>query len=760
MVGLKISSEEIKEIIPILGLTDEDQGKVYLILLSLGMATLGQISLLSGLDFFKTEECLEFLVGSRLAKKISGKIGRYVALEPFLRSFFLAYDPVTMINIRKESSFAFQMKEKQIDDIFTDTAEIVQKQADGLKDDFSDGLSPIKTKFSKLTSSLSQVISSVENNTHMNIEKLKTNIQLMTKQTESLNEEISEINIEQLKNIPSIFDPYSSSVKQENTNISQSVNNDLQQIKNNNKTNFELLENSFNKEITDQSVKIGEVLKKFEKDLSDELKNFEDKVERIGSLIENLRSNASQKKSKFLEIRQGYKEIDEGVKNLFTEIDYRLNSIESLISHSIEDIQSRKLFKGKDVFISNLNGVDRDRKAIQQILQENSLVLEKLKGINSSLKETEDDIVQATEIGLEEVRKVLDEEVQLLSNDLNDIRIKISSEFGNSLLAFLDTKKGDIETNIESIITAFDQKISILNQQLDDVTDDFCDKISNLVQKTAEEFESNLKSYLEKEQHFDVEKSRINDVLNTMDKLSEQSRTELKRGHNQISDLEDTFNIYISGLNTFAASFADRQLEVINSSLNKTKERLSAQIIKIEKQIEQEVSAITFSIKDMKQKLDRISELSRSVEFSEIEPSLLSSDLVVGETAIIMILRDLTLRAKASLTILMPRPELQTLIAASNLPMKTRINIIGDFRKVPESTLKKILSTANLRLKQLDKIDFWGCIRDSEELLVCPEPKNPEEEELIGVITTNDNLVELFSKELITYTTRSREIVL
>jgi predicted transcriptional regulator len=91
--------------------------------------------------------------------------------------------------------------------------------------------------------------------------------------------------------------------------------------------------------------------------------------------------------------------------------------------------------------------------------------------------------------------------------------------------------------------------------------------------------------------------------------------------------------------------------------------------------------------------------------------------------------------------------------------MRTRINIIGDFKKVPKSTLKKVLSGQNVRLKQLSPIDFWACIRDSEELLVCPEPKDPTKEELIGVITSNENLVELFSQELMTYTTRSREIL-
>ena len=448
------------------------------------------------------------------------------------------------------------------------------------------------------------------------------------------------------------------------------------------------------------------------------------------------------------------------VRNLFSELDNKLNNMEPLITNSIEDIQSRKLFKGKDVFISNLTRVNGHREAIQQFLKEQLLTLEKIKSLNDTMNETEDEIVQATETGLQKVREILNEEVKILSHDLKDIKIKISSEFRTSIQNYLDTKKQDMQTKIGDIETVFDKKIDIFNQQLNETTTKFLDKVSSLVQHTTEEFVTNLESYLEKETAFGTKKISFDDILDKIDKISAHSNSELKSVLDQVSDLENTFSIYLSEMNAFIASFADTQLGVFNSTLNKTKEIPSAQIIKIEKQLEREISALTFSIKEMKQKLNKISDLSRSVEISERESSLITSDLVVGEPAIIMMLRDLTLRARASLTILMPRPELQTLKIASKLPMKTRVTIIGDFRKVPESTLKKILSSANLRLKQLDTVDFWGCICDTEELLVCPEPKNIEKEELIGVITTNENLVELFSQEIMTYTTRSREIVL
>ena len=760
MVGLKISSEEIKEIIPILGLTDDDQGKVYLGVLSLGTATLGQISLLSGLDYIKTREALKILVGSKLVKRIPGKVGRYIALEPFLKAFFLAYDPITLVNIRKESSNAFQVQTKQIDDIFEKTAETFRKGTIRLEDDFSQGFTPMKLNFNKFAANFRQVIESSENKIRMNIEELKTKAQMVVEQSEKLNEEIIKANLGKLKDIPSVFDSYIPKITQELKTISLVRNNNMEKLKSDYRTDLESLRNNIHEEITEHSKKTDEVLNQFESDRSEEQENFEEKIERTFSSLENLRLNAIQKKTNFLEIRQGYKEIDKMVRNLFSELDNKLNNMEPLITNSIEDIQSRKLFKGKDVFISNLTRVNGHREAIQQFLKEQLLTLEKIKSLNDTMNETEDEIVQATETGLQKVKEILNEEVKILSHDLKDIKIKISSEFRTSIQNYLDTKKQDMQTKIGDIETVFDKKIDIFNQQLNETTTKFLDKVSSLVQHTTEEFVTNLESYLEKETAFGTKKISFDDILDKIDKISAHSNSELKSVLDQVSDLENTFNIYLSEMNAFIASFADTQLGVFNSTLNKTKEIPSAQIIKIEEQLEREISALTFSIKEMKQKLNKISDLSRLVEISERESSLFTSDLVVGEPAIIMMLRDLTLRARASLTILMPRPELQTLKIASNLPMKTRVTIIGDFRKVPESTLKKILSSANLRLKQLDTVDFWGCICDSEELLVCPEPKNIEKEELIGVITTNENLVELFSQEIMTYTTRSREIVL
>ncbi|MHA2204058.1 MAG: hypothetical protein ACW991_10255, partial [Candidatus Hodarchaeales archaeon] len=140
-----------------------------------------------------------------------------------------------------------------------------------------------------------------------------------------------------------------------------------------------------------------------------------------------------------------------------------------------------------------------------------------------------------------------------------------------------------------------------------------------------------------------------------------------------------------------------------------------------QKQIENEVSALTFTIREMKRRLDILFQLSRKVSAATTKKeSGLTTDVVYGETTFILVLRDMASRAKVSLTILMPYPEIQTLISTSKLSLavSTRTLIVGNFAKVPKNILKRVIAS-KIRMKQ-STIDFWGCVRDNEEVLIGP----------------------------------------
>ncbi|MCK5616564.1 hypothetical protein KAR91_82645 [Candidatus Pacearchaeota archaeon] len=180
-----------------------------------------------------------------------------------------------------------------------------------------------------------------------------------------------------------------------------------------------------------------------------------------------------------------------------------------------------------------------------------------------------------------------------------------------------------------------------------------------------------------------------------------------------------------------------------------------------QKQIDNEISALTFTIKEMKNRLNFLFQLSRKIEVSSTQDiSGLTTDLLFGETTFLLMLKDMTSRTKASLTVLMPHPEIQTLIATSKLnpPVRTRTLIIGDFSKCPKNILKKV-TTAGVRLKQAS-VDYWGCIRDKEEVLIGPLPQSSEGEELVGIISTNPTMVRFFAQQIGTYTTRGHDLVI
>lgn len=759
MVGLKISSKEVKDIIQVLGLTEDEQGKVYLSLLSLGMATLGQISLLSGLDYLKTQEALNVLVGSKLAGRIPGKVGRYFALEPFLKSFTLAYDPITLINVRKEASNNIKTDLQKTSNILDNTVDKFRKNASDLENDFSQSMNPMILEFNGLMDTFRRDIKSTNGQIQEIISTINSSIQKTKEENKKLNAQLLTSQITKLDNLPSIFNAQVPKISQELNSITQNTSDELKQYQNNYNSDLKLFEDSVRNIINQSSENFSNGFKRVQNERSEGQNAFENKIIALKSAIEVLGIKADQNEPKFQKIRNGYSKLNDAIRILFSELNEKLDQMEPVLTSSIEDIQKRKLLKGKEILVSKLTQVDSNKSEMRNILKQTMTSLEEIDSLNTLMTETENDLVNATKKGLLDVQNLVDSEVHRLSKIFQDLKEKIDSN-SQVVQEDLEKQRQTLNEQTNDINETLNEKVESFNKNLEDKTSNFVSKLSYLVEKIADDYKNELRTYFEEDKASEVTNSNLDDLLNKTNDINSNMNIELENGLKTISNVDNGFKSYITGMNTFTSNFTDVQVETYIETLNKAREILNVSTVEFEKRIENEISALTFSIKEMKQKINSVFESSRMTEYSELDPSLFTTEIIIGEPTIIMLLRDLTIRAKSSLTVLMPRPELQTMIVASKLPMKTRVSIIGDFRKVPESTLKKVLASGNVRLKQLDGIEFWGCIRDAEELLICPEPKNPEKEELLGVITTNDNLVELFSQEIMTYTTRSREILL
>ena len=759
MVGLKVSSEELKDIIEILGLADDEQGTVYICLLSLGMATLGQLSLVSGLDFIQTQEALNVLIGSNLVKRIPGKIGRYIALQPFLKAFLLAYDPITLYNVRKDSKKSLQNASEKLQRKIDETNEKFQIHSNGLVDDFSGSLKPIAENFSEIFANQQKILTNTNETLQSDIQMVKDQVQTVINQATELYDQIISSNIVEIEKMPVVF---KNSLPEINNNLQQvqtQFNVALEKIRAQQIHFVEEIDNNFRKKMYEQTEGIQQTLDRFNSNLTSNREKIEETVFETKNKLESIKNDANKHQPKFNEIKEGYNKVNLSFQNLVTLVGERLKLIEGLVKESISDVQSRKMFRGKEEFIHRLTSIEKEKESISSFLKNTSEKFPYLEKLNTDLVEIEEHLVQATNLGVDSTFHTFEERRKMFRDQFSTIEKDIDRIIGKEVNESLLKAKQYVTDQIMVFKADLDHLIRKTTHDLESELIILTEILTKLVEGSADELKVKINSLFTSKKSSDIENSELHQMNVKMDELDRGVRTDLNDTLKEVIDLESSLQSYFLGLKTFTASYADTQLGTFMTNLKESQQIVNGYLLDTEKQFDNEVSALMFTIKEMKQKLEKITNVMKFVEIDELDPSLLDTDLVIGETVIILLLRDLTMRTKSSLTVLMPRPELQTLMAASKLPFKTRVNIIGDFRKVPKTTLKKVISSSNVRLKQLDGIDFWGCIRDTEELLICPEPKQPGKEELIGVITTNGNLIQLFSQEILTYTTKSNEIL-
>ncbi len=759
MVGLKASSEELKEIIDILGLADDEQGIVYLNLLSLGMATLGQLSLVSGLDFIQTQEALNVLVGSNLAKRIPGKIGRYIALQPFLKAFLLSYDPITLFNIRKDSKSSFINMKEAIQEKFSKTSEKFQTHTVSLESDFSESLKPIAESSSSLSSKQQASLKLTKEELQSDFQKIKDQIKQIIQQASDLYFLINEKNDEKIDHIPTEFMKRAPELKEELNQVNSKISKKIDDINVLKDQNIREIDEKFGQEIKKHGSQIREYLSEFKLKINNDREKNEEIFFETKAKLDKIKNGANASHPRFNEIKIGYEEVQTSFENTLDILSQRITNMDISIQSAITEIQSRKMFRGKDEFLGLLKSMETDKNQISTLIKPTKDNLNKVSILNNHLDEIESNLVHATDHGLKETNNVFEDGRKVIKERLNSIEKQVDqnlTKFSNETIITANNRVSELMTKLRTDMAHI---LKEMNQDIETTTNGSFELLLNLIKRSIDDLKDEISIIFKSKKSEDIYDNELNQMITMVDEVSSKVNIDINNTLKKVLDLESTLEAYFLGIKSFTKNFAETQLEIYNSNLNETHDIISTYLESTEAQMEREISALIYSIKQMKQKLSKVISAMSSVDITDIDPSLLDSDLIIGESVIIMLLRDLTMRTKSSLTVLMPRPELQTLRVASKLPFKARVTIIGDFRKVPKTTLKKVTASSNLRLKQLDGIEFWGCIRDAEELLICPEPKNPEAEELVGVITTNENLVELFTQEIITYTTRSKEIL-
>lgn len=177
---------------------------------------------------------------------------------------------------------------------------------------------------------------------------------------------------------------------------------------------------------------------------------------------------------------------------------------------------------------------------------------------------------------------------------------------------------------------------------------------------------------------------------------------------------------------------------------------------KLAKQFQTETNAVFQAISEARNNLTELNKISREIKHK----ANFHHDVLIGESSILVSLRDIVTRAKSSLLVFMPIPEIKSLLNLVELTQRLdiKIDVIGDLEKTPSVILEKVKSEGiGINLGQLDEIDFWGVIMDENELMLAPVPKE-ENETVTGIMTTYKPLIKQFSEQLRKYIMRARPL--
>ena len=100
----------------------------------------------------------------------------------------------------------------------------------------------------------------------------------------------------------------------------------------------------------------------------------------------------------------------------------------------------------------------------------------------------------------------------------------------------------------------------------------------------------------------------------------------------------------------------------------------------------------------------------------------------------------------------MPIPDPKSLLSLIDLSNRrvVEINVVGNLQRAPKSILNKVKDEGvEIKMHQNETIDFWGVIKDSNELLLAPMPE--DDKQITGVYLNKKTLVAYFDEHLKKY---------
>ncbi len=749
----------VKEVSPELladaGLSEKET-QIYLAILGLGNATIGQIAQLTGLDVFEISERIPNLESLGYIKTLPGILHRYIPMEPFLRAF---------VDIDKR----FRIDIAQIKDAFTNNVYEFATNIDITYGNLTHLLELAQGRF-KAPDILPNVEKSLE---ELFIEQKNNYVTVKEKGTVDLKNTVTDLAEKLMRQ-----------VGERQGIVSQLTFGTIDAVKTSLGTSRHTL-SSLSSDLSSELQSETETLKSDLLSTLDQHVDFHDQMTQ--EIIQKVENTVDKYQAEFARSSEFLKEDFSRLADKQAE---KITKVHQDLKSSLKDVYNNIAKEWNNTSSNVQPKLDTVNTKISELGRRLTALGEEIRTIKVGFRKPfpQEEFAAKTEALATEMEKHVKDAKTLIEN----LNTPIQAAFAGS-----QTLTQETEGIISEVTTTAQEELENLKQEADKsigatlrdfktdlITDnreqleDYCSKVEKGVTTTKERVDSQITDWLKTQTERIKQFTPKADHLHT--EAANQAEIGLTRIRKEVEAILDEHGKTIQAFfkakaNIVAESLGDHIEEFhtksdnlnikIMEQLKSYFETLTTSLEQAGEEIQAAIEPVITQMKDSAKEVERAvgekiiaavmrteaaeSALSKVQEASEkIKPVVTAQTwAILGKQNIRPLVNDMLERTKSSITVLVPELSGDLLKRIADLPRTRKITLVSEIDiDHYERELGQLLDQGNVQLRHYAKKDINMCLRDAEEVFIALETS---EEEFVTILTESELLVQLLQKVLL-----------
>lgn len=749
-----------------IGFSEQEQN-VYLTILGVGNASLGEMYLQTGIDLDELQQVVQDLSNRGYLKKIEGKINRYIAVEPFLKGFLFVEKEFqndiigienSLISVFDTSYDALTQKMSEfkisIEPIFDRIAEELRTSNEQLKMELTNSIYRHSDKVSNLAEDFDLMLTDGFAKTFLSISNELSNLSneisvILRDESDKATERLQKFEQLMNKTVQDMITPLDNAIIEYKGTAPEKLKTILEE----NRSEINTLQKNV-KAITKFSItELQKALKEFEGEIATITKN-------TTQVYTSVISNYKKASRELFDLEKGKLEAATAkmIEQVGKNID-KLSAESTSLKENINEIAKAGLLKRPD----------------PKLVQEAKEQADRIDSLSQKIKGSYDGVMKVYQ------KEIIDGMAQLIKN--NDSMLAKQLKEGTTNLKSLKTtlnskwaevaKKFELDLNnaIKDVLKETNPKITSTSKEaltsnlkhVEELKASISLVLAPLRDVVFTDLEDALENlFLNSSKRLRMHNESNNKALETIRYLSDDMKFAFKTqvqeelgkpkviASEMISEYTSTLDNYLTTLNRDQSASLDLIGKAGDTFLLTIKDSFSTS----SNEISSRLAGIIYKVNETKTYLQEITDSVDQI----IPVPRPHSVIIYGNQNSMVSIYDMLLRTKSTCTVVVPTID-QNLVdlLVKNISKRVRIRVLADidpFRD--EALIAALKEQGNITIWQYTMRDFYAVTRDGAEVLLAPVAR---EGELTSFVTEQDALVRAIQQIInASFMARSKEI--